>query len=87
MKKPPVPQDMIAQYLLELKREPETEADKILVPAPFSLTCRYCDHGDAVGTRMQADAEGWKDIDFDPSGPFWNYLGDCPTCIKEGKSL
>lgn len=51
------------------------------VGVPFSLTCARCDC-DAPDTYMQAVLEGWTNIFYDPTGPSWNFVGDCPECER-----
>lgn len=50
---------------------------------PFSLTCTDCDAGMNVGGLVQATADGWQNIQFDPDGMSWNFLGDCSDCVRE----
>lgn len=59
----------------------------ILVPAPFLLSCRgaSCHAYDATEDRAKAEAAGWADIEFDPTGESWNYLGLCPECAAEAR--
>jgi hypothetical protein len=43
-----------------------------------ALACFECDAQiDGIAT---AAAAGWKDIEPDPEGTTWNYLGLCPDC-------
>ena len=48
---------------------------------PFSLECFTCDAGMEIDSPEKALLAGWKNIE--PSnGLAWNYLGDCPDCIR-----
>jgi hypothetical protein len=48
---------------------------------PESISCSNCDAlADGVA---QATAAGWTDIEADPEGTSWNYLGFCPDCRRE----
>ena len=59
--------------------DPDTEA--------FSLTCFWCDATEDATMRFPLDAlvAGWENLSYDPEGFSWNYLGDCPDCIREGQ--
>jgi hypothetical protein len=58
-----------------------------LVPGvPFSLACCMCDC-DSPDTLEEAMAAGWTDIQFDPQGLSWNYLGSCPDHSVEPDSV
>jgi hypothetical protein len=48
---------------------------------PFVLICRHCsaDEGDHE-TPAQAEVAGWSEVEEDPEGFCWNYLGYCPDC-------
>ena len=47
---------------------------------PFSLVCNYCDDGQHLHSRLQAEAEGWTDIEEATDLPQANYIGVCPVC-------
>lgn len=48
---------------------------------PESISCSGCDAmADGVA---EATAAGWIDIEPDPDGSSWNYLGYCPECQRE----
>lgn len=49
----------------------------------FRLACVDCDAGTEIKTREEAEAAGWIDLDPDPGGFAWTYLGTCPECRKE----
>ena len=53
------------------------------IQLPFSLCCQYCDAGSNTLTEQQAIGEGWIEIEADPGGLSWNFLGVCPDCIDE----
>jgi hypothetical protein len=61
--------------------------DEFAKTMDFTLTCYCCsaDEGDCK-TREAVEATGWKDIEPDPDGSFWNYRGLCPRCRKEGRA-
>lgn len=62
------------------------DADRLLVPACFSISCCECDVGSHIGSVEQARAEKWTQIVFDPGGYTWNYLGLCLECRKESEA-
>ncbi len=47
---------------------------------PFSLTCWECDAGTDIGSRTEAEAQGWTHIIEDADGLAWHYVGVCPEC-------
>ena len=49
---------------------------------PFSIECFSCDAGTEIDSAEQAIAKGWTNIQPD-NGAAWNYLGDCPDCLKD----
>jgi hypothetical protein len=57
------------------------------VPAdvPFSLACCDCDC-DSPDSLEEALAAGWTDIQYDPGGSSWNFLGMCPEHSEEEES-
>jgi hypothetical protein len=66
-----------------LKTQQSEEHVRLLASVyPFSLICSSCDM-DGPATYDQAKAEGWREIDFDETGLSWNFLGDCPDCVRE----
>jgi hypothetical protein len=46
----------------------------------FSIACLYCDDGQHIDSRKQAEAEGWTEIEDDPDGLTANHLGVCLHC-------
>ena len=46
----------------------------------FSLSCQMCDAGTNVLSKEQAEAEGWVELEEDPDGLSWTWLGICPDC-------
>ncbi len=50
---------------------------------PFSLSCAGCDAGDEIDSAEEALEKGWTKINH-CDAPFWNYLGDCPSCVAKG---
>lgn len=49
---------------------------------PFSLSCCSCDC-DSPDSLEEALAAGWTEIQFDPGGLSWNFLGYCPDHSQE----
>lgn len=49
---------------------------------PFVLTCAACGN-DGPDARVEADREGWTNIEYDPEGVSWNDLGTCPHCQED----
>ncbi len=48
---------------------------------PETLSCDNCDaSADSIAEALQ---EGWIDLNYDPDGRSWNYIGHCPDCQKE----
>ena len=45
------------------------------------INCMACSL--AFDTVREARKEKWKDIDEDPEGISWNWVGYCPECWKE----
>lgn len=43
-----------------------------------SVTCFHCDN--SADSLAEAVKEGWNDLQEDPKGFTWNYLGTCPSC-------
>lgn len=56
--------------------------DESGVPAgiPFLLVCEQCDAGTEIGSRKEAIAAGWSDIEYAPDLPMANFVGLCPDC-------
>jgi hypothetical protein len=50
---------------------------------PESISCSSCD-ATADGVA-EATAAGWVEIEADPEGTSWNYLGFCPDCQRDEK--
>jgi hypothetical protein len=48
---------------------------------PESISCSGCDQ--SADGIAEAIAAGWIDIERDPEGSSWNYLGFCPECQRE----
>lgn len=46
----------------------------------FSLCCLLCDDGLQYDCELEAIAAGWREIEADPEGLSWTYLGVCPEC-------
>ncbi len=61
-----------AKLLLDAQR-------KIEDGVPFSLSCFECDAGDGVTGLIDAQHQGWTDLQYD-DGMSWNFLGMCPEC-------
>lgn len=57
--------------------------DAVALYCPFSLRCRKCDAGDDVEALNDALCGGWANVDFDPTGSSWFWLGDCPDCKSD----
>jgi len=49
----------------------------------FSLSCIACDAGADIASRDQAMRDGWRQLQFDPGGLGWTWLGVCPDCLSE----
>lgn len=49
---------------------------------PESVSCYGCDACEEG--VIDALLAGWTNIDPDPEGRSWNYIGVCPVCAKEG---
>jgi hypothetical protein len=43
-----------------------------------SVTCFQCDN--SADSLAEAVKEGWNDLQEDPKGFTWNYLGTCASC-------
>lgn len=66
--------------------EPMKLASLRLIPAVApnlllaeSLTCGDCGN-DGPDSLAEAIADGWKDVEHQPEGLSWNFLGTCPCC-------
>ncbi len=77
-----------------LRGDPPTPADLMLVPCPFVLDCNGINGQFACAemdghplSKADALARGWKDIEFDPYALGASYLGTCPRCQVEEKSV
>ena len=47
---------------------------------PFVLSCYLCDDGDGIWSEREAGRLGWQDIESDPGGLSYNFIGICPEC-------
>lgn len=76
--------DMIVQWLLDGEDflADHIGAAALMVPACFSLCCDECLCGEDVQGKFEAEAAGWKHIEFVPERASHNYCGTCPDCIK-----
>jgi len=45
---------------------------------PFTLVCEYCDAGEEIGSREEAIAAGWSNLEYAPDLPMANFIGLCP---------
>lgn len=59
------------------KKQPEAPTPD---PLPFSLVCSECDSGQEITSQGEAELEGWRDIEADSTGLFWNHVGICYEC-------
>jgi hypothetical protein len=46
-----------------------------------AISCYACDA--TIDGIEEALAAGWSDIEPDPEGRGWNYLGECPDCKRQ----
>jgi hypothetical protein len=56
--------------------------DNFASTMPEVISCLLCD-ADTLGV-IDALGSGWRDIEADPEGYSWNYLGFCPGCVRDG---
>ena len=67
-----------------MSRSPIVSSKQLDPTVPFSLECYGCDAGMDVETPEQAVKLGWKSLCYVPNrGLPFNYLGDCPDCLRE----
>ena len=60
--------------------------DSVEGKLPFSLTCWYCDAGQGILSKAEAQAEGWIEIEPAPQLLQANFLGVCPECRPRHES-
>ena len=55
---------------------------------PFSLSCVVCDC-DSPDSWFEAMFKGWTEIEYDPDGLSWNFLGYCPEHVggRDGSEI
>jgi len=92
MKKPRKTHPLLSTYmapkdLKEAKRiigQLYEAIDAMIPQIPFSLSCSECDCDDGLdvnNTKAASDA-GWLDVQCDPTGLGYNFIGLCPGCAK-----
>lgn len=63
----------------------KTQATPARDRLPFVLTCYGCDAGGEIESEVQAVLLGWSNIQYEPLGLSWTYLGNCPECSGIGQ--